>query len=176
MSRAAAAARPATCLPTLHTYPHRPFLMPLVLVACVVLWWVHMLCSLCGCWLSRMPDSLFAFSLFALSYLLLALRSLLCPLVLLGHLWCCFVVSCHLPPVVLQAYLDTTELLSRTRARLLCQDAASCKSSSLVLSSLVSRLVSLVLFVCCLTSLVLSCLVAYLPYMPYRALKAFRRC
>jgi hypothetical protein len=48
---------------------------------------------------------------------------------------------------VLQAYLDTTELLSRTRARLLCQDAACCKSrcsGGLVisrLSSLVPRLV-----------------------------------
>ena len=134
---------------------------------------------------------MFALWLLALSYVLFCLRfllvrSLLSPLspslspMPSGVVRALVVLFCRrwsrLPPVVLQAYLDTTELLSRTRARLLCQEAASCKSScSLILSSLVSRLLSLVVFVFCLTSLVLSCLVAYLPYMPYRALKAFRR-
>ena len=155
MTGAAAAARHATHLPT----PLLP----------------HASCFSRMCGYVVGGHVVFAQWLFALSYVRFALRSLVCPLrpslsrMSSGAVRALVLLSCRLPPLVLQAYLDTKRVaLAHT-----CSAAVSrCSCSS---GLVVSRLLSLVLLVCCLTSLVLSCLVAYLPYMPYGALKAFRR-
>ncbi len=126
---------------TLHTYPHLSFLMPLVLVACVDMWWVDMWCSLCGCSLSRMSSSPFALSS-------LSLRSLVCPLrpslarMSSGAVRALVLLSCRLPPLMLQASLDTTRVaLAHTCSAPVSR--CSCSSRLLVsrLSSLVSRVV-----------------------------------